>query len=211
MFRSSPSFPRSRRAFTLLEVTIAAAMLTTMMVATYRLFFQSRRLASLAQSAFDQDRASQIFLRRLERTIRTTLPYVSKEEDLDFHGTKDDLRFTTSGFSSSLTEIQGPVYLHLGVDPEGVFLEVFPVGFLQTESQRKDASKVIRLERVQSLEISYYDGKDWKDDWVLRKLLKLPMALKLRLEMTRKVPSGQTVEPVEIIIAFPTMRDVGLR
>lgn len=201
----------SRRGFTLLEVTIAVGLLTTMMVATYRLFFQSQRLAHAAQSAFDQDRKSQIFLRRLSRTLRSALPYIHPEEDLDFQGSPEDLRFCTSFFQSEKLSHQGPAYLHLGRDPDGVFFEVFPAGFVQIEAERKDAGEILRLDQVQELELEYYDGKEWKDEWALRKLLKLPAALRVRLQLTRKTPEGTQADPVEMIVPFPVIRDVGVR
>lgn len=202
---------RRRAGFTLLELMLSSVLLSLVMVTTWRVLLQARRVARLASTAFDQDRARLILLRRLESTLRTPAPYLQTDEDLDFLGTQDDLRFVALEYRAAGRPGR-PALLHLGEDGDGVFLEIQPVGFLQTDAQRRQGSDVERYPDFRGLEVAYFDGENWKDDWGFRRLKRLPRALRIRLEAIRETPAGTAItEPVEMILPLVVERDMAIR
>lgn len=201
---------RQRGGFTLMELMLAAGLLSGLMVATHRLFSQARRVAHLAERAFDEDRRHTILLHRLRLALLGVQPYQQVDDDVDFRGDEEDLRFTTSDYRPP----GGPgttASLHLGQDEEGVFLEVFPLGWLQTDSQRRRSGEVERLEGIRELELSYFDGEEWKDDWTFRKRLRLPHAVRVHLVLDRTTPRGTRGELATLVVPVPVERDVGIR
>jgi hypothetical protein len=189
---------------------LAAALLSLLLVATNELFVQSRRVAHLAESSFEQDREAILTVARLRLAMLGIQPYQQVDEDVDFRGDEEDLRFTTADYRAP-GKPGRPASVHLGQDGEGVFLEVFPLGWLQTDSQREGTGVVQRLENIRRVELDYFDGKDWKPDWNFRRLLRLPQALRLHLVMLRKIPGGLREEPMDLVVPIPVERDVGIR
>lgn len=203
--------PARRGGFTLMELMLASVLFSVVMLATWRVLLQARRVARLASVAFDQDRARLIRLRLLEATLRTPAPYLQADEDLDFLGSGDDLRFTALEYRAA-GQPSRPALVHLGEDGEGLFLEVQPVGFLQTDSQRRGAAEVERFPEFRDLELAYFDGEDWKDDWGFRRLSRLPGALRVRFQASRRTPAGSAIaEPIELVIPLVIERDVAIR
>lgn len=199
-----------RRGFTLLELLFATGLLATLLVAAHELLSQSRRVARAAERGLDHDKALIGVLRRLREALAAAQPYQQIHEDLDFRGDEEDLRWTTSALRGPGGEAR-PASLHLGQDGDGVFLEVFPLGWLQTESQREQTGEVVRLPTLRRISLDYSDGKDWKASWVYRKLLRLPRAVRLRLTIERPVPGGVRAEPTELVVPLVAERDVGVR
>jgi hypothetical protein len=202
---------RRRTGFTLLELTLSSVLLSLVMVTAWRVLIQARRVARLASTAFDQDRERLIRLRRLEATLRTPAPYLQTDEDLDFLGSPEDLRFVALEYRTA-GKPGRPALIHLGEDGEGVFLEIQTVGFLQTDSQRRQGSEVKRFPEFRDLALSYFDGEKWKDDWGFRRLNRLPRALRIRLQATRETPAGGVIaEPIELIVPLVMERDMAIR
>lgn len=194
-----------------MELLLSSALLSVVMVAAWKVLLQGRQVARVASVAFDQDRARLVRLRRLEATLRTPAPYLQTDEDLDFLGTADDLRFVALEYRTAGNPGR-PALLHLSEDGDGIFLEVQPVGFLQTDSQRRQGSQVERYPDFRDLELAYFDGQNWKDDWGMRRLAMLPRALRLRFQAMRETPAGtQIPEPIEMLIPLVVERDVAIR
>ncbi len=200
-----------RQGFTLMEIMLASGMLTVLMVSTYTLLSQARAVAQMASSGFDQDRGHIIALRRLEILIRAAAPYRQIEEDIDFHGDTEDLRFTTFDYRPP-GKPGMPASIHLGQDGDGVFLEIMPLGFLQSESQRQDSVLLERLPQIENFELEYFDGENWKSEWNFRKLLRLPKAMRLKVQFLRLTRAKKVQRvPAELVIPLPLERDVGIR
>lgn len=202
---------RRRTGFTLIELMLSSVLLSMVMLAAWRVLLQARQVARLASTAFDQDRARLIRLRRFEATLRTPAPYLQTDEDLDFLGTSEDLRFVALEHRSAGGPGR-PALVHLSEDGEGIFLEVQEVGFLQTNSQRRQGSQVDRFPDLKNLRIGYFDGEDWKKDWGFRRLKRLPSALRVRLDAMRETSAGTLVsEPIELLVPLVVERDMAIR
>lgn len=226
-----------RRGFTLLEILLASALLSGVLISVQTLLVQSRKVARAAGMGLAHEREVGLLLARLRAALVGMSPYLQRDEDADMRGDGQDLRFTTEGWDPGRAGAQAlaeegflradpeldpderppdlstarMATLHLGQDDEGVFVEVFPTGWLRRDPAGDPARWVERLERVREFELEYYDGREWKDEWSLRRSLRLPRALRLTLTLARPTPGGAVEEVAELVVPLASTRDVSIK
>ena len=191
-----------KSGFTLIEILIAAALLSGLVSAAFFSFSTLQRTMSSGRETYDFFRKTTILSRRLDLLISQASPYKQRAKDRHFDGTADSLSFTTLRGDG----IYGPPrYVTLEQRSDGVYLETNELSWL-VDKPPTATKKEVKLEQVKSLEISYSEGKvdSWKDSWDALKKKALPKLVKLQLEMTN---DKGLVVPLTVMVRTRLDRD----
>lgn len=84
-----------RGAFTLIEMLVAGALLSTLMTATWFSFSSVRMTMADERATFEVHRRAQVAARRLELLLAEASPYRQPVPDAAFTGTKDSVAFVS--------------------------------------------------------------------------------------------------------------------
>ncbi len=173
-----------RKGFTLIEILIAATLLSGLVTAAFFSFSTMQRTMAGGRETYEFFRRSTILSRRLELLISQASPYKQKAKDAHFDGESTTLSFTTL---RGVGELGPPRFVTLEKKSDGVYLETSELRWLVDKPPAK-AQKEVKLEQIRDMKISYSDGKpdSWKDSWNALKKGKLPKLVKLELEMGKK-------------------------
>ena len=162
------------RAFTLLEITLAVAILATMAVAIYR-FVQANLTSLRVSSETTAADARYGGLRDLLTAQWQSLPgtnAVLTGEPFKFSGrSRDEIRWTCSSGPGLLTRYAaGDFTVVMRLQPASSKSDRLDLGFLRTPNDDTGVSAkswVPLIENVASMEIRYFDPRfnDWVERW----------------------------------------------
>ena len=181
MFIGQPNSRRAR-AFTLLEVTLAVAILGMMSLAIYR-FVQSNLIAVQASSSMNAAEARYDGLRELLLWQWQNLPAgkgaMTGEPAKLNDRPRDEIRWTCGAGPGLLTRYAPRDFdVWLRIQPEGKGSNQFDLGLLRRPQGDKVVvhghdSWVPLIKDVSSLEIRYFDSRlnIWVDRWIDKSVL----------------------------------------
>ena len=166
-----------RGGFTLLEITLAVAILATMALAIYR-FVQANLTALRVSSEVMAVDARYDGLRDLLTAQWQTLPGANGAlmgEPFQFSGRpRDEIRWNCSGGPGLLTRYAAGEYtVWLRLQPESKKSDRLDLGFLRKPKEdssivQEDESWIPLIENVGSLQIRYFDPRfnSWVEKWM---------------------------------------------
>jgi general secretion pathway protein J len=218
---------RSTRGFTLLELLLATAIASIVLIAINTTFFSALRLHNTTHAKIDQDLAVQRALGIVRRDLAgIMLPTANPNNTLVLAGPlqNSDMRGTPGDPTGE--RVSPDIYTNSGkVDGWNPFSEVQMVSYflspandgtttknlvravtrnvLSSDEQGPEDQQVI-LSRVASAEVLFYDGIDWVSDWDSVSTSTLPTAIKFRFSLVRAGTESALVPepagPMEMIV-----------
>jgi prepilin-type N-terminal cleavage/methylation domain-containing protein len=224
----------SAAGFTLLEITIALAMLGLILSALYGSYraVTDSILGLQPQTALDQK--GQFFVQQLSRQVRccyggrlNRLSRPVPREDLaakDLEGrlplfrggpTSIDeslLRYVTSGGTRSQRTYPGClIVVCYKLDTWRHVLLVREELYGRRDEEAQEDWRVV-LEDVLEIEFEYFDGKDWQSEWDSRKSGSLPRAMRVRLVLeSRQGRHADLASVIPILCSGPRTSGVPVR
>jgi prepilin-type N-terminal cleavage/methylation domain-containing protein len=195
------TFGGKRRGFTLLEITLAVAILATMALAIYR-FVQANVTALRVSSESTVADMRYSGLRDLLTAQWQSLPVAQGAllgDTFKFGGVaRDEIQWTCDGGPGLLTRYAAGDYnVWLRLQPENKKSDRLDLGFLRKpndENLAEEESWIPLIENVASLEIRYFDPRlnSWLDRW--SDAARLPRLVKI------VVGRNDAAAPWEVII-----------
>lgn len=188
---------RERKGFTLLEIVLAIALSSIVLLAVYFTYFgvnQSIDAASEGQEALETGR---ILMELIKQDIRgmappPKYPLIAVIDDIEDEEPSHRINFiTTSAMGAN----------PFGLSEVGYFIYKTPEGekyFIRRESteikeELGEEGVDFELSRiVTSFKLSFFDGADWVEEWNSRSAGKMPK--QVRIEITVMDERGETRE-----------------
>lgn len=220
MHRRRQTLPRSRRAFTLLELLIATAVAAIVLLVINATFFGALRLHNTTHEKIDTDLAQQRALGIVRRDL-AGLMLPTGGNGTPLAGPLQTTAFSSSAQDPAGERVSPDFYTNSGkVDGWNPFSEVQMVAYFLAPSTDGSRSKsLVRavtrnllpvqdttapeeqmlLTGVAAVTVEFYDGTDWIAEWDSTVTSTLPTAIKFRLVMAR---SGTNADggPVELVV-----------
>jgi prepilin-type N-terminal cleavage/methylation domain-containing protein len=171
---AKPKEARARRGFTLLEITLAVAILATMAVAIYRFVEANLTALRISSEATASDVRYTGLGELLTAQWQSLLPGQGAllGEPYKFSGrSRDEIRWTCSGGPGLLTRYAAGDYtVWLRLQPNGKKADQLDLGFLRKandDSLVGHDSWIPLIDNVTSLEIRYFDPRlnTWIEKW----------------------------------------------
>ncbi|MBI3892649.1 MAG: prepilin-type N-terminal cleavage/methylation domain-containing protein [Candidatus Wallbacteria bacterium] len=171
--------------FTILELLIASALLSVLLVTTWACYATASRSMASVMGRFDAF-MKVIFLRRTFITaVQGITPYEQANPKANFKGDGHKLSFTTlsAPFSIPSTE-KAPTsqvnWVEFGSSGAGErYILAHPYYFL-TDTVAKEKGKKEPLPNVKSWEFDYYDGSTWNSAWDFSLKRALPRMVRVK-------------------------------
>ncbi len=195
-----------RRSFSLLEILVAASLLTGLLTAAFFSFSSVRRSLNQGRETFEFFRKGVVIARRLEMLLVEASPDGQKAKDCHFKGDSSKLSFTTL---RGRNKFSPPRFVRLQKEKDGVYLETDYLRWL-IDKPPKESLYREKLLNVTSMKLSYSDGKDdtWLEEWDVARKSKLPSLIRLEIEIKNK---SALVIPLTIIVKTRLERDPSIR
>jgi prepilin-type N-terminal cleavage/methylation domain-containing protein len=192
------------RAFTLLEITLAVAILATMAVAIYR-FVQanltSLRVSSETSAADARYGALRDLLTAQWQTLAGPAEVLLTGEPFKFSGrSRDEIRWSCSSGPGLLTRYaSGDFAVVMRLQPPSSKSDRLDLGFLRTPKDDSGASTktwVPLIENVASIEIRYFDPRfnGWVQRW--SEAGRLPRLVKIVIGRTDAAVPWEMIIPL---------------
>lgn len=190
----SPGFNPSEGGFTLLEVLLGMSLLSVMMLLLYGSLSTcvqnwdagERKIAEVNQLAVVQ----KFFKNRLESVFPLEDNFTEEERKFSFQGEQERIQFV-SAMPASAGRLGLQLFtleLDRGTMEKGGKINVTITPFFPLlEGKEWDEEKVVIVEKVKKMEISYFGSEDrreepeWKDEWLDMK--KLPLLISVAIEL----------------------------
>jgi type II secretion system protein J len=216
MPRQRPLVRRSQRGFTLMELLLATAIGSVVLLVIQTTFFGALRLHRTTHARLDDD-----------RTVERTLAIIRRDlAGLMLPGGVLSGELQTTSFSSMTSGTQGDrvtpdLFTASGrIDGWTPFAEVQSVAYYLSQAtgssdgrdlirvvtrnllpvQETEPEETVLLQNVAAAEIMYFDGTGWVDTWDSFSTSTLPRALKVSLSMAPTERSAAAPAPVEIVV-----------
>lgn len=197
------AYRNNESGFTLLEILIAVAIMSTLLVGLYTVFFSVSSAQARVESELEQTRQLRRFMDVISTEIRSAF-YKEENERTLFEGKslgrssreRSSLGFTWFGYprvsraegtearpASELISVR--YYVKKVSDEEG---EISNAGALYKtrwnpyEGEGSGYSAEV-MENVERFALSYFDGNDWVSGWDASNEKKLPVAVKIELTL----------------------------
>lgn len=227
MMKSRRQRLSSTRGFTLLELLLATAIASIVLIAINTTFFSALRLHNTTHAKIDQDLAVQRALGIVRRDLAgIMLPTNNPNNNLVLAGPLQNSDMRASQNDPQGERVSPDFYTNSGkIDGWNPFSEVQMISYfispandgtngknlvraitrniLSTDDQGPEEQQVI-LSRVASAEVLFYDGFDWISDWDSVTTSTLPTAIKFRVSLARPGSENAVVPepagPIEIIV-----------
>lgn len=188
----------SSEGLTLIEILVALAILTILLLSIYGTFFSVNAAVESTDSVMERYRAVRIFLDLMRREVQGAYLNTSSQEngtflslkDRDIYGRKvSELSFTAfAPYGPGLYAIQ------YEVDTEKNVLYKNAISFVKIE----EAPRMEVLENVDEFEVEARNGGKWIGTYDAVRSRRLPEALRIRVTLNiegEKVSFEETVEP----------------
>ncbi|HLE40076.1 MAG TPA: type II secretion system protein GspJ [Nitrospirota bacterium] len=192
------------KGFTLIEVLLALAILAAVMTAVYASFSTASRNVESAEAVRDETDLARTLIVRLSDDIAnayynstmsgTTIFYGKKEEA----GTGNDRRRLDSISMTTLTNWRKPDSKETDLWEVGYHFEETAdgKGHALLRREKRELSKDIPLleggvdleitDKVEKLQLRYFNGYKWSDEWDTRKHSSLPQAVEITLSLAEE-------------------------
>lgn len=207
---------RARRGFTLMELLLAIAVGSVVLIVIQTTFFGALRLHRTTHARLDDDRA-----------VERTLAIVRRDlAGLMLPGGVLSGELQTTAFSSMTAGTQGDrvtpdLFTSSGrIDGWTPFADVQSVAYYLSPataaSEGRDLIRVVTrnllpvqetqpeetvlLQNVAAAEMMFFDGSGWVDSWDSSVTATLPTALRFSLSMAPRERNGPAPAPVEIVV-----------
>ncbi len=164
-----------RRGMTLIEISVAVALLSVMGFLVYGSLVITIRSQQRAEVLQERYHAARVFLTRVKREL--SMAYLSLHQAEDqrtqtlFEGERDRVLFNTSAYEPIQRDVhqsdQLEVEYRLDKDEEGVESIIRRVKYHIDDDPGDGGIEEVIIHGVDSFEIEYYDkyGEDWDSDW----------------------------------------------
>lgn len=216
MRQHRPHILRVRRGFTLMELLLAIAVGSVVLIVIQTTFFGALRLHRTTHARLDDDRA-----------VERTLAIVRRDlAGLMLPGGVLSGELQTTAFSSMTAGTQGDrvtpdLFTSSGrIDGWTPFADVQSVAYYLSPataaSEGRDLIRVVTrnllpvqetqpeetvlLQNVAAAEMMFFDGSGWVDHWDSSATATLPAALRFSLSMAPRERNGPAPAPVEIVV-----------
>ena len=207
----------NRRAFTLIELTLALAACAALLTAIYSFFSNAVHLRNdlmeRTREARVRAHAAGVIRNDLRNaivsggTLAATLEGSQQSSGGSFPGY---LKFTTTT-APDADEVPNPdmqqIEYYIVTDPAatdpkaGMLVRAHDRNLLATTTEV--AVEEPLLAGMESMEISFYDGSSWQDSWSVTTDDKtLPEAVRVRLHPARKTAGDFVPPPIEILVPW---------
>lgn len=200
------------RAFTLLELLVAAFAASVLMVALLTVMSVSWKLQERARERQLADAPRDAALQQLRAELRAAVVPNGLLADLFLAETEesgevrlDRLEFVTAtgGFTPDALggDLVRLAYYLVESDKAGEYdlVRAEQANVLVVEVE--EAEELVMLRGVASFELTFYDGTDWTDGWDSSvQENELPLAIHVRLTFAPR--AGQTPPPLELTLPF---------
>jgi prepilin-type N-terminal cleavage/methylation domain-containing protein len=171
--------PQSRRAFTLLELLVAMVLMVVVASCLYTSLYTGFRAYRSAMSAVEPTLQAVNAIDLLKEDIEGVLPpgsaLAGSFVGIDSAGTKgvdaDSLEFYTTHIYADQEQLMGglgKIELLLETDPnsaDGTYLLVRRLTTNLLAPKEAEAEEQVLCRRVVSMNLRYFDGSGWVDDW----------------------------------------------
>jgi type II secretion system protein J len=212
---------RRRRdvGFTLIELVMAMAACAIVLAAIYGVFSKA---VHLRDNAIERTKIARLRLHAANMirkdlanaivsggTLAATLTGSRQGGEGGFPGY---LKFTTTtghdGQVDGVADVQEVEY-YIAADKEssdrrsGVLVRTVERALLAPNREQPAEERI--LSGVESMEVTFYDGGDWKDSWEVTDDDKtLPKAVRVRVLVSREKSGNETPLPMEIVVPWMT-------
>lgn len=198
--RIGGTHPVAHRAFTLLEMIVALAIvviLAAALVASMRVAFKAKQAC---ETATDNARTADLVFDLLRNDLTNATPrgdYISGEMTGTDNGTVDDLVLYTTATAPERAAANGDVKMvewtidkpTNGITNDDCLLRRVTRNLLSDVDQTPDEQVVCR--GVTGLNFRYFDGTDWQDSWASSEQgEELPMAVEVTVEIDPSQMAG---------------------
>lgn len=173
-----PTTHNSQLGFTLLEILIAMAILAILATLVYASFDSSMKVIDRVDQGSDVFRQARLVLTRVSEDL--SMAYRPKGDispDAIFIGrdavvagrAQDSLRFTSLSHLRTLPDEPASdfnlIEYSLELDPEEETWALLRKEEANPYSLTESGGAVLLAEKIHSLDLRYFDGKTWVDDW----------------------------------------------
>lgn len=172
-----PSNMNNNRAFTLLELLVAMAMMSIIAASLYTSLSIGFKARDSSENTLDAMRSSRIVLDLLKQEIISSLPprgiLAGKFEGTnghdDFGNESDSLVFYSAAYNPADDEVAGDiikVQISLDTSEESnvhTLVRGITKNLLSPKSM--DPYEEVLCTDIRSLNLRYFDGYDWQDEW----------------------------------------------
>ena len=168
---------KDNRAFTMLELLIAMAMMSIIALSLYTSLNLGFKAKEHSEEAVDTRRSARIVMDLLRQEIISALPpkgvLAGKFEGTDGHDNSgnesDSLVFYSAAYNPEDDEIAGDIIkVQISLEDiensnEKILVRDITKNLLSPKTL--DPQEDVLCTRIRSLNMRYYDGYDWKDEW----------------------------------------------
>ncbi len=202
-----PSGNLSLTGFTLVEMLLAVAIASVVMMTLYSSFSLGLRCWRRAENKTDYE-AYTIFL-QISRQLRSAYLGTDNQQSFSFQGNTSSLHFTTAFFpneealsrpETNLREVRYYLVNNQKFDTRALAYSSFDA----LASKKTEQEKIVYLTKnLTSLEFSFYDKGSWKKEWNLSN--QLPAAVKISVTLQNKqknFPAESFITAAELPCAY---------
>jgi prepilin-type N-terminal cleavage/methylation domain-containing protein len=194
---------RDRRGFTLVETLIAMAILTMIVASTFTIFRSSSSSWQKGETRSERYHNARIAIGKMSMEISQAV--ISERGLSKFIGSKDEVSFIS--FVSRSSGVFGLAEIEYWLDKEDNLLMRNEDTEPDYDFSSQDYSDVL-AEGISELELFYYDGLAWHDNWNSGLSGEdpgtgvLPKAVKIKLKVEDK--KGKESEIFEVVTRLKT-------
>ncbi|MBI4871114.1 MAG: hypothetical protein HY814_06065, partial [Candidatus Riflebacteria bacterium] len=204
-----------RSGFTILELLISTALLTTLLVTTWACYATASRSMNRVMGRFDVFLKVIHFRRGFINSVQGASPYPQvANTKADFKGESRKLAFTTLSTpfplpTSPPVPISPIAWVEFGTTPGGKHtVSAHPYYFLSSDLSKDKADRIV-LEDVKKWEFGYYDGSSWSTAWDYSLKRKLPRQVRVKYTLTGERREVEDVITVSIAQEAEPQRSQG--
>ncbi len=190
--------------FTLVEILVAMAIIVTIVSMVYGSYFATSKSTQAYKSKINLSQEGWKVLEQMTRQIRcsyanktknstyqTSIPQQGKAEPVGeinyFHGDSDEPSgeilhlVTTNGFLMGQSPSDGLFEVNYKFDKNKGLLFSSQRRFAPTKSETQKNKWQPIAEDIESLNLAFFDGQQWLDQWDYKEKRQLPCAVKINI------------------------------
>ncbi len=180
---------KREEGFTLLEVLLATALSALLLVTLYSTYFSIARSIDVTLGTQEVMETGRVLIEMVKRDIRgvsgTRFPFISTLDEVN-GGMVTNVAFVTSAPSATNPFTWTKVGYALLQDSEGrlVFVKKAAKNPKDDLDQLGSVFEVSRM--VNSFRLSFFDGAQWLEKWDSRTSGKLPLQVRIQVELVNE-------------------------